>query len=98
MACVNYAQPGPTHGHFMYFLTFIFRNIAGRRFRSMFTIVGVAVAVGAVVALVGLASGFETSFVNLYKRRGIDLVVVRAGVTQRITSSLDEKLEATLRA
>jgi putative ABC transport system permease protein len=81
----------------MHFVTFIYKNIARRRFRSTFTIVGVAVAVGAVVALVGISDGFSETFSQLYEQRGIDVVIVRAGVTERLTSSLDESIEGTLR-
>lgn len=82
----------------MHFFSFVLKNIARRRFRSTFTIVGVAVAAGAVVALLGLSTGFEHSLVNMYRQRGIDVVVVRTGVTERLTSSLDARLEATLAA
>jgi putative ABC transport system permease protein len=82
----------------MRFLTFILKNIARRRFRSTFTIVGVAMAVGAVVALVGVSSGFQEAFVGSYQQRGIDMVVIRAHVTERLSSALNENIEATLRA
>ena len=71
----------------MRFFTFILKNIARRRFRSTFTVVGVAMAVGAVVALVGISSGFEQSFLGLYQQRGIDMVVIRAHVTERLSSA-----------
>ncbi len=82
----------------MRFLTFILKNIARRRFRSTFTVVGVAMAVGAVVALVGVSSGFQEAFLGLYQQRGIDMVVIRAHVTERLSSALDERIEASLRA
>ncbi len=63
-----------------------------RPVRSLLTVTGVGLAVGAVVSLVGIASGFERSFVDLYARRGVDLVVVRSGVTERLTSALTESL------
>jgi putative ABC transport system permease protein len=81
----------------MRFLTFILKNIARRRFRSTFTVVGVAMAVGAVVALVGISSGFQEAFLGLYQQRGIDMVVIRAHVTERLSSALDERIEASLR-
>jgi putative ABC transport system permease protein len=74
------------------FTTFILKNLLHRKFRSALTVLGVAVAVAAVVALVGIARGFETSFAELYERRGVDLVVVRAGTTERQASSLPEKI------
>ncbi|MHB1034109.1 MAG: ABC transporter permease [Pirellulales bacterium] len=58
----------------------------------MLTIVGMAVAVGAVVALVGISQGFEQSFLSIYRRREVDIVVQQAGSKQRLTSALDQSL------
>lgn len=74
----------------MHFITFIFKNLLRRPGRSVLTGSGVALAVGAVVALVGMSRGFENSFKQLYEGRDVALVVVRAGVTERLTSSIDE--------
>ena len=63
----------------MYFFTFLLKNLLRRPARSMLTIVGLAVAVGAVVSLVGVATGFKNSFMKVYESRDVDLVVQRAG-------------------
>jgi putative ABC transport system permease protein len=76
----------------MHFLGFILKNLLRRKFRSALTVGGVAVAIAAVVALVGIARGFETSLVELYETRSVDLVVLRAGSTERLASSLPEKV------
>ena len=76
----------------MKFLTFVWKNATRRKLRSSLTVFAVAIAVGAVVSLVGIAVSFERSFLGLYEANGIDLIVVRAGVAQRLTSVLDEKL------
>ncbi len=81
----------------MRFITFVLKSLARRRFRSVVTILGVALAVGAVVALVGISRDFTDSFAHLYDSRGVDLVVVRAGVTERLTSTLDETLGDRIR-
>jgi putative ABC transport system permease protein len=47
--------------------------------------------------MLGTADGYERSFAQLYETRGVDLVIVRAGVTQRIASSLDESLGEQVR-
>jgi putative ABC transport system permease protein len=73
------------------------KNIFRRPTRSALTISGVAVAVGAVVALVGIAGSFERSLLAIFQQRGVDLVVVRAGGLQRMNSSLDEKLGSKIR-
>ena len=59
----------------MRFYTFVLRNIFRRRVRSTLTMTGMAVAVGAVVALVGISRSFEESLLDLYQRRGVALVV-----------------------
>jgi len=72
----------------MWFFTFVLKNVLRRPIRSALTGAGVAVAVGAVVSLLGVAHGFEQSFVQLLEGRGVDLMVIRAGVTERLTSSI----------
>ena len=50
------------------------------------------------VDLVGISWGFERSFLALYEAKGIDLVVVRAGISNQLSSTLDQKLGDRLRA
>jgi len=52
----------------------------------------VAIAICAVVALVGVSRGFEQSFIRQFEGIGVDLVVVRAGAKSMATSTLDEQL------
>ena len=81
----------------MRFSQFILKNVLQRKARSALTVLGVAVAVTAVVALVGIADGFERSFRDLYEKRGVDLLVVRAGAAERISSSLPEQVGEQIR-
>jgi len=81
----------------MRFVQLVYKNIFRRATRSALTISGVAVAVGAVVALVGIADSFQRSLLAIFQERGVDLVVVRAGGLQRSSSTLDEKLGAEIR-
>ena len=76
----------------MRFYTFVLKNVVRRRVRSSLTVIGMAVAVGAVVALVGISSGFERSFMAIYQRQKVDIIVQQRGVKQRLTSVLDAKL------
>src|SRR5687767_14430345 len=82
----------------MRFLTFVLKNVARRPLRSGLTVFAVAIAVGAVVALVGVSTQFERTFLRLYESAGIDLVVVRAGLRQRLTSTLDQQLQSRIQA
>jgi putative ABC transport system permease protein len=76
----------------MYFFTFLLKNLLRRPARSMLTVVGLAVAVAAVVSLVGVATGFENSFLEVYTSRGVDLVIQRAGGKQNLNNTLPESL------
>jgi putative ABC transport system permease protein len=76
----------------MWFGTLILKNLVRRPLRSALTIIAIAIAIGSVVSLVGIASGFENSFREIYDRKGIDIFVLRSGTTQRLNSSLPERL------
>jgi putative ABC transport system permease protein len=76
----------------MHFSTFVVKNIVRRRVRSSLTVVGVAVAVGAVVALVGISDGFEQAFYEIYAKQKIDLIIQQAGQKQKLLSALPETL------
>jgi len=81
----------------MRFPTLVLTNIRRRPMRSALTVSGVAIAVTAVVALVGIARSFERTLVAMYQSRGVDLVVFRAGGVQRLGSVLDEGLGDKIR-
>lgn len=81
----------------MRFATLIARNLIRRRTRTLLTATGLAVAIAAVLDLVGISWNFERSFLTLFVGKGIDLVVVRAGISNQLSSTLDQKLGQTLR-
>src|SRR5271165_7063973 len=81
----------------MRFTTLIVRNLLRRGVRTLLTVVGLAIGIAAVVGLLGIAWGFEQSFLAINEAKGIDLVVVRAGVSDKLTSSLAETLGERLR-
>jgi putative ABC transport system permease protein len=76
----------------MHFLDFVLRNLLRRKMRTALTIVGVSVAISAVVALLSITGGYERTSKSVYASHGIDMVVVRAGVADRFSSTLDEDL------
>jgi putative ABC transport system permease protein len=59
----------------MNFLQVIFRGLWRRPVRTGLTVLGIAIGIAAVVALVGMASGYEKSVVNQLDTIGIDVVV-----------------------
>ena len=63
----------------MTFLTFVTRGLTRRPLRTGLTIVGIAIGIAAVVALVGISRGFETSWATGMKSRGTDIVVSNMG-------------------
>ena len=82
----------------MWFSTFVLKNLARRPLRSLLTVVAIAVAIGAVDALVGIATGFERSFLQIYQGASVDLIVTRDRSRQQINSSLDESLGPKIEA
>lgn len=76
----------------MWFISLVFKNVWRRKVRSVLTCTSMAIAVCAVLSMLGTAEGYEKSFSDLYDARGTDLVVIQAGKAQRIASYLDESL------
>jgi putative ABC transport system permease protein len=81
----------------MRFTTIILRNMMRRGVRTLLTVLGLGIGIAAVVSLLGIAWGFERSFMKLYEAKSIDLVVVKAGVSDRLTSNLDASVGERLR-
>jgi putative ABC transport system permease protein len=82
----------------MWFGTLILKNVVRRPLRSALTVIAIAIAICAVVSLVGIARGFQQSLADLYERVGVDLIVVRSGGRQRLNSALDARLGDKIRA
>jgi putative ABC transport system permease protein len=81
----------------MYFVTFIARNLTRRPIRTALTVLGLAVAIGSMVALLGIAHNIERAIAESFERRGIDLVVIAGGVPDQLSSELDESLVDRMR-
>lgn len=82
----------------MRFSTFVFRNVLRRRIRSTLTMTGMAVAVTAVVALVGLSDGFNRTMLQQYIQRGVSLIVVRSDAVSVINTTMPEKVAHDIEA
>ena len=81
----------------MRFISLIIKNVLHRPVRTVLTTLGLAIAIAAVTILVGISWNFERSFLAIYNSKGIDLVVVHAGSSNQLSSSLDEKMADRLR-
>ncbi len=75
----------------MWFSSFILKNLFRRKVRSLLTATGIAVAIGAMVALLGITDGFRKSTIEGFEKHGVDLVVTSGNVDQ-LSSNLDERL------
>ncbi len=80
----------------MWFVTIVARNLWNRKIRTGLTCLGMGVAVCAVVTMIGVADVFEQAVTKLLQTRGVDLVVTRAGVAQRVAASLPAALRERL--
>src|SRR5262245_58398390 len=63
----------------MTFFTVVIRGLMRRPVRTGLTIVGISIGIAALVALVGISRGFETSWQTGMKSRGTDIVVSNMG-------------------
>ena len=82
----------------MSFFSILIKNLFRRKTRSLLTIVGLAVAVASMVALVGVASRFEQSYFELYDRMQVDLVVQESGGSQILNRGISEAFGKKLQA
>ncbi len=76
----------------MYFASFMVKNLTRRPIRTALTVLGLAVAVGSMIALLGISDNVERSVGEAFERRGVDLVVLKTGVPNQLDSELDENL------
>ena len=81
----------------MPFFAFIWRNLFRRPVRSGLTIVGLSVAVAAVVALVGISDGFSRQFQELYDNREIDIVVQKIGSSTELNNGLPVSMAESIK-
>ena len=77
------------------FTGFAWKNLWRRRLRTLLTLGGIAMAIGAFVAMVGYARAFEHEWLRMYEGAGTDLAVVEKSF---LNTSLDEAVGAKLQA
>jgi putative ABC transport system permease protein len=82
----------------MRFVTIAVKNLVRRPGRSLLTIAGLAIAIAAVVSLVGAAESLEKSYLALYESRGGDLVVQRRGGMVQVSRGMAESFGDRIRA
>lgn len=81
----------------MHFITFLWKNLQRRTIRSALTASGVAIAVGAAVALLSVAEGFETSMAQSFSNKGTHIIVTSEGLINQLNSDLDQRIADQIR-
>jgi putative ABC transport system permease protein len=77
------------------FTGFAWKNLWRRRLRTLLTLCGIGMAIGAFVALVGFSRSFENEWLKLYSSSGTDIAVVDKNF---MNSSVNQSKQETLRA
>ena len=77
------------------FAGFAWKNLGRRRLRTLLTLLGIGMAIGAFVALVGFSRSFEHEWQKLYSSSGTDIAVVDKNF---MNSSVNQALQGKLRA
>lgn len=81
----------------MSFFSIIFKNLLRRKVRTTLTCIGVAVAIGVMVTLVGVANSFERASGETFTQHGVDIVVMEARKPNQFDSNLEEGFEDEIR-
>src|SRR5829696_8873826 len=74
----------------MYFATFILKNLSRRPIRTGLTVLGLAVAVGSMIALLGVSHNVERSVESAFEVRRVDLIVMQKGKPSGLNSEFRE--------
>jgi len=77
------------------FTGFAWKNLWRRRLRTLLTLVGITMGIGAFVALVGFSRAFEHEWMRMYTSSGVDIAVVQSNL---LSSSIDESLATKISA
>ncbi|MGA2887065.1 MAG: ABC transporter permease [Terracidiphilus sp.] len=77
------------------FAWFAWKNLWRRRLRTLLTLGGITMAIGAFVALVGFSRAFENEWLRLYSSSGTDIAVVQETF---LNTSVDESAGVKLRS
>lgn len=77
------------------FAGFVWKNLRRRRLRSLLTLCGIGMAIGAFVGLVGFSNAFEQGWLRLYSSSGIDIAVIQQTF---LNTSVDESAAEKLKS
>jgi len=74
---------------------FVWKNLHRRRLRTLLTLGGIGMAVGAFVGLVGFSRSFEQQWMQIYSSSGIDIAVIHGTF---LNTSLDQSATGKIRS
>jgi putative ABC transport system permease protein len=74
----------------MYFVAFILKNLTRRPIRTVLTVLGLAVAVGSMIALLGVSDNVEKSVEVAFDARRVDLIVMQKNKPLGLDSEFSE--------
>jgi putative ABC transport system permease protein len=77
------------------FTGFVWKNLHRRRLRTLLTLGGIGMAVGAFVGLVGFSSSFQQQWLQIYSSSGTDIAVIHGTF---LNTSLDQSATEKLKA
>ena len=95
LPCEDRRTPSDFMAASLTFSGFVFRNLRRRRLRTLLTLGGIGMAVGAFVGLVGFSSSFEQQWERIYSSSGTDIAVIHGTF---LNTSMDESTTGKLRA
>lgn len=76
----------------MFFISIVFKNLIQRSLRTFFTVLGIATAVSAFIALVGLARGYENAWQTTLLERNTHLFASQKGVVDIMSGSIEKSV------
>jgi putative ABC transport system permease protein len=82
----------------MYFVSFVLKSLTRRPIRTALTVLGLAVAVGSMITLLGISHNVETAVAESFERRGADLIVLESGKPSQLDSDMDQAVVERVRA
>jgi putative ABC transport system permease protein len=81
----------------MHFLGMTARNLLNRPLRSALTLLGIAVAVGSFIALVGAARGIQNAMIQSFAERDTHIVALRKNAADLLSATIDERVGDAIR-
>ena len=82
----------------MYFITFILKNLLRRPMRTALTVLGLSVAVGSMIALLGISDSFRSSMQDTFEKRGVHLIGIQPDLVIQTDSKIPESAVDQIRA